>query len=226
MNVKFLAMLGVGLLAFTAGGLVPVRAQSTGAGSAQVKYKVLPLVKLTVVPNYQTGFGPTGGTGSGSTPAVGALATLNSGTVDFGTVVGGYAYLYKFAAAVTVTTNDTSGFIVYAEGSTDLNGSNPVPAPPTFPINQALFWLVSGAGNSPFSAATAFNATSSPVTGGGTSITYPGGVPPPSARIWSSGTAGTVTQGYDYELRLPATAAPAAGTTQFNVFVVYTVVGN
>ncbi|MFN2459672.1 MAG: hypothetical protein ABR591_03120, partial [Candidatus Velthaea sp.] len=76
----------------------------------------------TVTPNYQAGFGPQGGSGSGSNPAVGASAHLGSGFVDFGNVVAGYAYIYKFAAQVSVTTNDNLGFNVYGEASTNLNG--------------------------------------------------------------------------------------------------------
>jgi hypothetical protein len=226
MKLRYAAALLIGLLAFAMNGVAPAFAAPPGTmGSAQVKYRVLPLVKLTVVPNYQSGFGPQGGTGSGATPAPGALAVLDSGTVDFGNLIAGFQYLYKYAALVTVQTNDTAGFIVYAEGSTDLNGSNPVPSPPTFPINQALFWMVSSTGNSPFSAATPFNSTTSPVSNGGQTITYAVG-PPASSQIWSNPTGGTVTQGYDYQLRLPTSITPAANSTQFNVYVVYTVVGN
>ena len=227
MKLRSVVTLLIGLLAFAVNGIGSALA-APSAGSAQVKYKVLPLVKLTVTPNYQSGFGPTGGSGSGATPAPGSLAVLDTGTVDFGSVIAGYQYLYKYAASVTVQTNDSAGFIVYAEGSTDFNGSNPVPSPPTFPISQALFWIVSSAANSPFSVVTAFNSTSSANTvgGGGTTITYAGGVPPPSALIWSNSTSGTVTQGYDFQLRLPTSITPSTTSTQFNVYVIYTAVGN
>ena len=45
-------------------------------GSTQVNYKIMPTVHAQVVPNYLSGFGPTGGLGSGSTPAAGAGAVL------------------------------------------------------------------------------------------------------------------------------------------------------
>src|SRR5581483_11903065 len=135
--------------------------QAPATGSARVSYKVLPYVKASVTPNYQSGFGPIGGLGSGSTPAVGSGAVLDGGTVDFGNVVVGYQYLYKYAAQVNVQTNDTSGFIVYAEGATDLNGSNPTPSPATYPLFQTLYWLVSNAANTAFSPATSFNSTTS-----------------------------------------------------------------
>jgi hypothetical protein len=200
-------------------------AHAASLGSAQLKYKVNPTVRAQVIPNYASGFGPVGGLGSGQTPAAGAGAILGGGTVDFGNVVVGYQYLYKFAAQVSVQTNDAAGFIVYGEGATDLNGSNPVPAPPTFPLAQTLFWLISSGTNSPFSPAHTFNRTGGvPIAGGAGGIDYSGtgGSPPPLAMIWSNATSGNVSQGYDYQLRLSG-AIPAS---QFNVYIVYTVIGN
>jgi hypothetical protein len=200
-------------------------AGSGAQGSAQLNYKVMPTVHAQVVPNYLSGFGPTGGLGSGSTPAAGASAVLGGGTVDFGNVIVGYQYLYKYAAQVSVQTNDTAGFVVYGEGATDLNGSNPVPAPATYPIFQTLYWLVSGSGNTPFSPATSFNRTNgNPIAGGAGGIDYSGvgGKPSLISAVWQYPTAGSVTQGYDYELRL----AGSIPTSQFNVYIVYTVIGN
>jgi hypothetical protein len=200
-------------------------ASADTAGSAQIKYKINPTVRAQVIPNYLSGFGPVGGLGSGQTPAVGAGAVLGGGTVDFGNVVVGYQYLYKFAAQVSVQTNDAAGFVVYGEGATDLNGSNPVPVPATFPLAQTLFWLISNASNSPFSPAHTFNRTGGvPLAGGSGGIDYSGtgGQPPPMAVIWSNPTSGNVSQGYDYQLRLSGTI-PAS---QFNVYIVYTVIGN
>jgi hypothetical protein len=201
------------------------RAASATAGSAQLNYKVLPTVKAQVIPNYLTGFGPTGGLGSGVTPAVGPAAVLNGGTVDFGNVIVGYQYLYKYAAQVKVQTNDSAGFVVYGEGATDLNGSNPVPAPATYPIFSTLYWLQSNAGNTPYSPASSFNKTGgNPLAGGAGGIDYSGsgGVPSPMSVIWTSPTSGNLSQGYDYQLRLSG-AVPAS---QFNVYIVYTVIGN
>lgn len=203
----------------------PAFASAASLGSAQLKYKINPTVRAQVIPNYASGFGPIGGLGSGSTPAAGAGAVLGGGTVDFGNVVVGYQYLYKYAAQVNVQTNDAAGFIVYGEGATDLNGSNPVPAPATFPLAQTLFWLVSSASNSPFSPAHTFNRTGGvAIAGGSGGIDYSGtgGSPPPLATIWSNASSGNVSQGYDYQLRLSGTI-PAS---QFNVYIVYTVIGN
>ena len=108
----------------------------------------------------------------------GPNAVSNGGTVDFGNVVVGYQYLYKYAAQVNVQTNDTAGFVVYSEGATDLNGSNPVPSPATFPIFSTLFWLPTSSGNTPFSPATSFNKTGgTPINGGQNGITYIGAPP-------------------------------------------------
>ena len=194
-------------------------------GSAKLTYKVLPTVKAQVIPNYAAGYGPQGGLGSGATPTPGPNAVANGGTVDFGNVVVGYQYIYKYAAQVNVQTNDTAGFVVYAEGATDLNGSNPVPSPATYPIFSTLYWLPSNSSNSPFSPAQSFNKTNgTPIAGGANGIDYSGsgGVPPAMSVVWTNSTAGSVTQGYDYELRLSG-AMPAS---QFNVYIVYTVIGN
>ncbi|HEX3465270.1 MAG TPA: hypothetical protein VHS78_14575 [Candidatus Elarobacter sp.] len=205
---------------------VPQIARSAPAqGSAQLNYKVLPTVKAQVTPNYLSGYGPQGGLGSGVTPAAGPNASLQGGTVDFGNVVVGYTYLYKYAAQVAVQTNDSAGFVVYGEGATDLNGSNPVPAPSTWPIFSTLYWLPSSSANSPFSAATSFNKTNgSPIAGGANGIDYSGtgGVPSAMSVVWSNPTSGNVTQGYDYQLRLSGAVPPS----QFNVYIVYTVIGN
>lgn len=203
----------------------PAIAAATGTqGSAQINYKILPSVKAQVVPNYQSGFGPQGGLGSGSTPAAGPSAVLDGGTVDFGNVVVGYEYLYKYAAQVSVQTNDAAGFVVYAEGATDLNGSNPVPSPATFALQSTLFWLVSNAANTAFSPATSFNKTSGAPIGanGAGGINYGGGAPSSSSVIWTNPSSGSVSQGYDYELRLSG----AMPISQFNVYIVYTVIGN
>ncbi len=195
-------------------------------GSAQLKYKVLATVRAQVIPNYMTGFGPSGGSGSGSTPAPGPAAVLNGGTVDFGSAVVGYQYLYKYAAQINVQTNDNAGFVVYAEGATDLNGSNPVPTPATFPLAQTLFWLVNSSGNTPYSSATSFNRTSGTPIGlnGVNGIDYSGtgGIPSAGSAVWSSAAPGNLSRGFDYQLRLSG----ATPISQFDVYIVYTVVGN
>jgi len=213
--------------AFLMTALAPAAALAAGPtvyGAAVMNYKILPSVHAQVVPNYASGFGPQGGAGSGSNPAPGAGAVLDGGTVDFGNVVVGYQYLYKYAAQVSVQTNDPAGFSVYAEGATDLNGSNPVPSPSTFPIFHTLYWLQSKSTNSPYTPAASFVKTAgNPIAGGALGIDYSGvGGKPSGSVVWTSPTSGNVTQGYDYQLRLPGTV-PAS---QFNVYIVYTVIAN
>ncbi|MBV8642818.1 MAG: hypothetical protein JO225_02755 [Candidatus Eremiobacteraeota bacterium] len=199
--------------------------QSTN-GSAKLTYKVLPTVKAQVVPNYASGYGPQGGLGSGATPTPGPNAVANGGTVDFGNVVAGYQYIYKYAAQVNVQTNDSAGFVVYAEGATDLNGSNPVPSPATYPILSTLFWLTSSSSNTAFSPATSFNKTGGTALGvnGSNGIDYSGsgGTPPAASTVWNSATGGNISQGFDYQLRLSGSIP----ISQFNVYIVYTVIGN
>jgi hypothetical protein len=206
---------------------VPAFAAGTPAmGSAQINYKVNATVKAQVIPNYMSGFGPQGGTGSGSAAAPGPAAVLNGGTVDFGNVVVGYQYLYKYAAQINVQTNHRAGNVVYAEGATDLNGSNPVPTPATFPLSQTLFWLVNSSGNTPYSSATSFNRTGGMPIGlnGANGIDYSGtgGVPSGGSAVWNSAAPGNLSQGFDYQLRLSG----ATPISQFDVYIVYTVVGN
>ncbi|HEY0614451.1 MAG TPA: hypothetical protein VGC96_07410 [Candidatus Elarobacter sp.] len=222
-TIRAFAVALAGLAAVLIFAPPPARAAFTG--SAQLNYKILPTVKAQVIPNYASGFGPTGGMGSGATPAPGPGAVLNGGTVDFGNVIVGFQYLYKYAAQISVQTNDSAGFVVYGEGATDFNGSAPVPAPPTLPIFQTLYWLQSNVSNTPFSPASSFNKTNGSAIGGGAGgIDYSGvgGVPSPMSVVWSSHTAGNLVQGYDYQLRLSG----AVPTSQFNVYIVYTVIGN
>lgn len=196
-------------------------AEASNYGAARATWQTNIITQLTVTPNYATGFGPVTVVPPPSpAPSVGPLAA--SGYVDFGNVVAGYNYLYRNAAQVGILTNDSNGFSVYAEGSSDFtNGSS------TLALQNTLFWLPTNVTNSPFSAATSFEATSSPTTGGGTGIAY-GGVPPAAATVWTypQSTIGltnnTAQRGYDYLLRLPSTAPQAT----LDLFIVYTVVPN
>ncbi len=195
-------------------------------GSTRLAWNVTPVITLSLTPNYQSGFGPSGGAGSGSTPAPGSGASLGAGVIDFGNqVVQGYQYIYKYAVQAGVVTNDGRGFTLYAEG-TDINDTT---NSTTVPINQILYWLVSNAGNNEYSAATPFTKTASATSAGcgGQCINYAGS-PPGTAVIWKYATStmgqpsNTVTQGYDYQLRLGTISNP----DNFNVYITYTAVGN
>ncbi|TAM75266.1 hypothetical protein EPN44_09425 [bacterium] len=192
-------------------------------GSVEATWKTAVIISMTVAPNFQSGFGPQGGPSSPA-PAAGPSAIPGGGYVDFGKVVQGYNYLYKYAAQVAVLTNDSSGFQVFAEGSSDFTSASSG----TWPIDTTLFWLPSNGTNTPYAAAVPFSKTSAMVTGSGatTGISYGAGLPPSSALVWSyaHSTIGlpsnSATQGYDYQLRLSG----GAPVTQFSVYVVYTVV--
>jgi hypothetical protein len=188
-------------------------------GAAKMNWRVTPTITAAVTPNYQSGFGPQGGTGSGSTPAAGSSAVLDGGFVDFGTIVAGYQYIYKYAAQVQVKSNDASGFKVFAEGTSEFVGSSS-----TLPMNSVLFWMLSGSGNTQYTAATPFqttNNTGDTPTNGGNNLTFLSG-PPTSTLIYSSSAQGTSTQGFDYQIHVPDTVS----ADTFTATVVYTAVAN
>lgn len=202
------------------------RAQS-GFGSTKLAWDVTPLITLTLTPNYQSGFGPTGGSGSGSTPAAGSGASLGGGYIDFGNqVVQGYDYIYHDAVEAAIVTNDGRGFTLYGEG-TNISDTT---AGGTVPINQILYWLVNNTSNNEYTPSTPFTATSSATSAGcgGQCINYGASLPPASAKIWaySTSTAGLpsnqATQGYDYQLKL----GTVSGADTFSVYITYTAVGN
>ncbi len=208
--------------------LVPAfaAAQSSNGSTVSTKYNVLPFIKMSLTPNYASGFGPVKSVLGGATTvlAPGSFATLNGGAVDFGTVQQGVAYLYRYAAKITVTSNATQ-FTLFAQGSADLTGTsdttNAVPASGsttgnTMPINQTLFWLTSTSGggdpNTGYSAAQPFisaNATWNSPT-----------VPGTGAQIYHGAISSTANLYYDYQLRVP----PTASIDNYFVYVVYTVI--
>jgi len=200
---------------------------AAASGAAKASWKVLPSITATVVPNYQTGFGPQGGTGSGSTPTPGPLAVANGGTVDFGTIVAGYQYVYKYAAEVKVVTNDTSGYKIFAEGSTDFIDTSHATI---LPMNSVLYWMISSSSNTQYSAATPFQSTTNTgdtaynnnANGQGQNITFLNG-PPSSTLVYSSSNDTTTMEGFDYQIRVPDSIS---ATDTFTAVVVYTAVAN
>jgi hypothetical protein len=216
-------VLGLGLALAAALAAGAVSDATTRSGAAKATWHVTPAINASVTPNYQTGFGPMGGTGSGASPAPGSTAVLDGGYVDFGTLVAGYQYIYKYAAQVNVTTNDANGFKVFAEGTSEFVGSTV-----TLNMNSVLFWMLSGSSNTQYSAATPFNTTNNtgdlptnPGPGGDQNVTFLT-QPPSSTLIYSSNAQGTSHQGFDYQIRVPDTV----GTDQFTATVVYTAVAN
>ncbi len=225
--MRFRSLAGIAAIALVAIAVASasptsVQAQATN-GSVRVLYHVPPSINMTLTTNYQTGFGPQGGSGSGSTPSPGP--GTSSGAIDFGTVVQGYNYLYKYAAQVAVQTNDVNGFVLFAEGTSDFDAS--------FPLQNSLFWLSSSSSNTPYTgppAAHSFQKTLSPVTygSGSASINYGGASPGASAQIWQyNGSTiglpgGNASQGYDYVLDVPSTT----NISSYSIYVVYTAVAS
>ena len=212
------------LLAAAAMALVAVCSQvhpasaagSTVSSSITTKWKTNPVLKLVVTPNYYTGYGAIlskfGGTAS--TPVAGPAAPA---AVDFGSVLAGDSYLYKYAAHVSVTTNDASGFYLYAEGTADFINTSGGYAP----LSNTLYWVPSVASgadsNNGFNnAAYPFYKTSGTVSGSPPFIDYAGVYPTPT----ESSAAMSADYYYDYLLKVPATANAAA----YSIYIVYTVV--
>lgn len=191
----------------------------TTPGTVNVTWHALPVINFTLTPNYNTGYGAvlaTFGTQPAPTHGPGAPAT-----VDFGTTIGGDTYLYKYAAHLHITSNDTAGFLVYGEAAAVLtNNSNGN----TYP-GQYLYYLNSGVSsdsNTGFTPGLPFAQTSGLVSGGGDStgtpptITYMG-YPMPVAQS----VAANNDFYYDYQFKVPNVATGG----NFYLWIVYTVVG-
>lgn len=196
-----------------------VTLQPLGA-SAQVivKWKPIAALKLVLVPNYASGFGPIKATfGAPGAPTPGAGASYQGGAVDFGTVLTGTNYLYRYAAHVNVQTNG-NGFNLFAEGSGDFTGTG-ANTGNSLPINQTIYYLQStdGSGgdpNSGFSPATPFQKTTQPgATYNNGTINYL--VYPAPIASYSLQNADLY---YDFQMKIPGSAS--LGT--YYVYVVYT----
>lgn len=188
--------------------------------TVNANWSTAPVVRLTLTPNYATGYGSVAATfGTQSTPVAGPGACFQGCAVDFGSVMSGSDYLYKYAAHLKVTTNDANGFTLYGEGAADFTNTADNS---TTVLNQTLYYLpsvASGDTNTGFSASLPFYRTSAMVSGNSFStaptITY-GTYPAPMANTSTSSS----DLYYDYQLKVPGTAT--AG--QYYVWIVYTVV--
>jgi hypothetical protein len=197
-------------------------ARAQTAANTTVKWYGTAIVKLTLTPNYAAGFGSVKAVfGTQPTPAHGPDAVLDGGAVDFGSVLSGAQYLYKYAVHLNVFTNSPTGFNVFGEGAADfVNQTDST----TQSISQTLYYVNStsgspAVGNNGFSPALPFYHTVGSVTGGdfatSPTITY-AAYPAPIA----SSAAATGDFYYDYELKVPALASTGA----YFVWIVYTVV--
>lgn len=209
-------------LAAAAFGAAGGSARAQTAANATVKWYGTAIVKLTLTPNYAAGFGSVKAVfGAQPAAAHGPDAVLGGGAVDFGSVLGGAQYLYKYAAHLSVFTNSPTGFNVFGEGAADFVNQTDSSSQS---IAQTLYYAKSTSGspadtNNGFSPALPFYRSAGSVTGGGfataPTITY-AAYPAPIA----SSTAATGDFYYDYELKVPALAS----TGDYFVWIVYTVV--
>jgi len=193
----------------------------TATGNVTVEWHQLPIIHFTLTPNYYSGYGSVIATfGTQPAPTHGPGASQGGGSVDFGKTLAGDTYLYKYAAQLTVTTNDPNGFDVYGEAATEIQNSSDSTMYPT----QALYYLPSGASsdsNTGFTPGIPFAQTSGVVTGGN-NVATPASIayvtyPAPVAQS-SSANANFY---YDYEFKVP----PTATNGNYFVWIVYTVVG-
>lgn len=211
-------------IAIFVGLLVGVADRSAAQTTASVNtnWNATPVVKFALTPNYTSGYGPVKAVfGTQPTPSPGAGACLQGCALDFGTVISGFDYLYKYAAHLNIITNDGNGVNVYGEGAADFYNQTDATSQS---LSTTLYYLpsvVSGDTNTGFSASQPFYKTSAVVSGGGSfatapSITY-ATYPSPMAATSSAATSDLY---YDYQLKVPG----AATTGAYYVWIVYTVV--
>jgi hypothetical protein len=197
---------------------------SAATGNVNVKWYAQALVKVALTPNYASGFGAIKAAfGTQPSPTHGADASQGGGAVDFGSVLAGSDYLYKYAAHLNVWTNDNNGFNIYAEGAADFYNTTDGSSQP---LNQTLYYLPSADGvtrtdsNTGFSPSFPLYRTTGAVTGGGSFASAPSiaysTYPPPIATSMNA----TGDFYYDYELKVP----PMSTLGTYYVWVVYTVV--
>lgn len=201
---------------------------TTQTGTITEKWMASALVKIALTPNYNAGFGQVPATiGTQPAPTHGPDASLNGGSVDFGNVLAGKNYIYKYAAHLNVQSNSPTGVYVYGEGAADFvcnsncnsSGGGGIT---TIPLNEAIYYLTSvasGDTNTGFSASTPFFKTGGMVTNNSygttptiTYTTYP-------APIAQSSIANSDFY-WDYQMKVPINAANG----NYYVWIVYTVV--
>lgn len=195
---------------------------SSATSSLTVQWYAQAVVKFALTPNYSSGYGTVKAVfGTQPAPSPGTGACLQGCAIDFGNVLAGTDYLYKYAAHLNIQTNDTNGVNIYGEGAADFYNQNDATS---VPLNQAVYYLTSTSGgtdsNTGFSAAFPFYRTSGAVSGNSfgtapsiTYATYP-------APITATTSAVTSDFYYDYQLKVPPTATNGA----YYVWIVYTVV--
>jgi hypothetical protein len=216
----------IGSVAFAAfaalAALSPSPVWSAPTGNVGTNWYAQAFAKIALTPNYSSGFGPILATfGTAPSPSPQSGACLQGCAVDFGTVIAGDDYLYKFATHINIQTNDVNGVNLYGEGAADFFNQNDSS---TLPLNTTVYYLPSTSGgadaNTGFSPAFPFYKTAGTVSGNSfstaPSITYTA-FPAPIAATMSAVTSDLY---YDYQLKIPVTATTGA----YYVWIVYTVV--
>jgi hypothetical protein len=194
-------------------------------GNVTVKWSTQAIVNVALTPNYASGFGQVPaviGTQPAPTHGPNAGPSVGQGDVDFGNVLAGKNYLYKYATQLTVNTNDPNGFNLYGEGAADFFNTTDSTS---VPISSAVYYLSSTSGspadpNTGFSPASPFMKTGGVVSGGG----YSGPPATITYTTYPSPIASTVTNNstlyYDYQLKVPPTATQGL----YYVWIVFTAV--
>ncbi len=193
-------------------------------GTTIVRWNTQALVKITLTPNYATGFGAVPAVfGTQPSPVHGPDASFGGGAVDFGSVLTAKNYLYKYAAHINVFSTDPNGVNLFGEGAADFYNSTDTTSQP---IQQDVFYVKSTSGspadsNTGFSPGLPFYKTSNAVSPAQPNFAIPATItyttyPSPIA----TSTTALSDFYYDYELHVPALASTGA----YYVWVVYTVV--
>lgn len=195
-------------------------ASTSATGTMTAKWNTQALVKLTLTPNYASGFGQIPATiGTQPAPTHGPDATLGGGSVDFGHILAGQSYIYRYATHLNVTSNSVTGLYVYGEGAANFfNTADST----TQSLSQTVYWLksvASGDTNTGFSPATPFQLTGGMVTNNGQFTTPSIAYTTYPTPISQSSLANTDFY-YDYQLKVPVTATSGL----YYVWIVYTVV--
>jgi hypothetical protein len=226
-NVKtgWVWMTAMALCAIALVATNPRALATTTPGTVTEHWNTTAIVKIALTPNYNAGFGQVPAViGTQPAPTHGPNALLNGGSVDFGTVLAGKDYLYKYATHLNVQSNSPTGVFVYGEGAADFvcNSSCGGTGSTTLPINQSVYYLssvASGDTNTGFSAATPFFKTGAMVVNNSYATTPSIGYTVYPSPIAQSGVPNSDFY-WDYQLKVPVNAASG----DYFVWIVYTVV--
>ena len=199
-------------------------ASASAATGVTTNWYATTIVRMSLTPNYVSpGYGPVQAAfGPQPTPNPASGSCYDGCAIDFGNILSGTNYLYKYAVHLNVTSNDPNGVSVYGEGAADFTTTS---GSDTQPVNQTVYYLPCNTcpasdANTGYSSALPFARTGGTVSGNtfGTmpTVTY-GTYPSPIGSI--TGASGDLY--YDYQLHVPASATGG----QYYVWIVYTVVG-